>query len=143
MQRGCVLCYTTTGRAHSGEGPPLAPLILIVEDDAPIRTLFQRIVERVGCRPLLAANGEEALRILETEQPAIVLLDLGLPGEIVGEAVLNFIREAPRLRATHVVVISAYPNLARELKDPTQADAVVSKPIRPTELMQIITNLLA
>jgi CheY-like chemotaxis protein len=121
----------------------LAPLVLIVEDDAPIRSLFQRIVERVNCHPLLAANGEEALRILEKDQPAIVLLDLGLPGEIDGESVLDYVRQSPRLAGTHVVVISAYPHLARELKDPTQADAVVSKPVRPTDLMQIITNLLA
>ena len=121
----------------------MAPLVLIVEDDAPIRILFQRIVERADCRSLLAANGEEALHILEADQPAIVLLDLGLPGEIGGQSVLSFIRATPRLNTTHVVVISAYPNLARELEDPTQADAVVTKPIRPTELMQIISTLLA
>jgi two-component system alkaline phosphatase synthesis response regulator PhoP len=121
----------------------LAPLVLIVEDDAPIRVLFQRIIERVQCDPILAANGEEALRILETQQPALVLLDLGLPGEISGESVLDFVRETPRLQDTRVLVISAYPNLARDLKDPSLADAMVTKPIRPTELMKIITNLLA
>jgi len=120
----------------------LAALVLIVEDDAPIRTLFQRIVERIPCRSITAANGEDALRILETERPALVLLDLGLPGEISGESVLDFVRSTPRLEATRVVVISAYPNLAREMNTPTLADAIVTKPIRPTDLMQIITDLL-
>lgn len=120
----------------------MTPLVLIVEDDAPIRTLFQRIVERVQCRSILAADGEAALRILEAEAPAIVLLDLGLPGEVSGESVLDFVRATPRLEGTRVVVISAYPNLAREMKHPALADAVVTKPIRPTELIQIITNLL-
>ena len=121
----------------------MGPLVLIVEDDAPIRTLFHRIVERIECRPIEAANGEEALRILEAECPALILLDLGLPGNISGDSVLAFVRDTPRLHATRVVVISAYPYLTRELKKPTLADAVVTKPIRPTELMQIITNLLA
>ena len=55
------------------------PIILVVDDELAIRRLLRAALERGGYRVREAANGREALSIAATEQPALVLLDLGLP----------------------------------------------------------------
>ena len=54
--------------------------ILIVEDDAPVRKSLAARVRRLGCRPLCAANGDEALRILAMESEIrLVIADIIMP----------------------------------------------------------------
>ena len=54
------------------------PLILVVEDDAPVRSLITTTL-RARLQILTAANGETALMMASTHNPDIMLLDLGLP----------------------------------------------------------------
>ena len=55
------------------------PLILVVEDDAAVRSLMAVTLDTQGYRYHLARNGAEALIEASTQQPAVMLLDLGLP----------------------------------------------------------------
>jgi CheY-like chemotaxis protein len=59
---------------------PERPLILVVDDMMETRRLMRRILERGGFRVVEAATGEEALRSIESGPPALVVLDLRLPG---------------------------------------------------------------
>lgn len=54
-------------------------LILIVEDDAPIRNLISATLKTQDYRFITAANGESAIAEAASHNPDIVLLDLGLP----------------------------------------------------------------
>lgn len=54
-------------------------LILIVEDDAPLRALWRAALRLEGFDTVEAGNGIEALRVLEQRRPDLVVLDLGLP----------------------------------------------------------------
>jgi CheY-like chemotaxis protein/anti-sigma regulatory factor (Ser/Thr protein kinase) len=79
--------------------------VLIVEDDTVNRGLLRKMLERTGFRVEEAENGRIALDLLESEQPAVVLLDLMLP-EVDGFELLARIRERRDLRDVPVVVIT-------------------------------------
>ena len=74
--------------------------ILIIDDDAAIGDLEQEVLERAGYTALRAYSGTEALLLLKSRRPDLVLLDLMLPG-LSGEEVL------PRIQGIPVIVVSA------------------------------------
>ena len=82
--------------------------ILIVDDDPEVRAAHQIWVERglPGCSILLAEDGESALSLMEAETPALVLLDLVMPG-LSGADVLDQMRATPRLQQVPVVILSS------------------------------------
>jgi two-component system KDP operon response regulator KdpE len=63
---------TETSAAHP-------PLVLIVDDELPIRRFLRTALDANGYRMIEATSGEEAVREAATRSPDIVLLDLGLP----------------------------------------------------------------
>ncbi len=83
-----------------------AKTILIIEDEADVLKFASRVLELEGYPVLQAENGEEGLRLVRESQPALVLLDLRLPG-IDGWAVLEEIKGEPELVAIPVVVFTA------------------------------------
>jgi len=66
--------------------------ILIVDDEAPVRDLFEDLFKKEDCLPITCATGEQALEILKKESFDVVLLDIKLPG-MSGLEVLKNIRE--------------------------------------------------
>lgn len=95
---------------HQAPGP-----VLIVDDDPQVRQAHQSIVAEAlpACPVRLAADGAEALRIMAGELPALVLLDLVMPG-LGGAEVLDEMRADARLRQVPVIILS---NKAISLED--------------------------
>ena len=56
--------------------PTVGPTVLIVDDDASARRLLQVRLRALGCEPIAAADGKEALDLLRRDLPAAMLLDL-------------------------------------------------------------------
>lgn len=81
--------------------------ILVVDDDESHRTLICDLLEEMGYRTLQAANGREALDLLEVEIPAAVLLDLRMP-VMSGWGLLDALKKMPRARNLPIIIISAY-----------------------------------
>lgn len=79
--------------------------ILVVEDDQPIRTLIDDILEDEGYTTLHAMDVASALEVAEREEPDAILLDLGLP-PTSGLDVLEQLRANPATRHTPVVIVS-------------------------------------
>ena len=77
--------------------------VLVIEDEAPIRCFLRAYLENQGFRLIEAETGEEGLALAASHQPALVLLDLGLPG-MDGLEVIRRLRE---WAATPVIVLSA------------------------------------
>ena len=76
--------------------------IMVVDDDEGILDLLERFLVRLGYEVIKASNGEDALKNME-ERPAIVLLDIMMPG-MHGFEVLDKIKEtAP---STEIIVIT-------------------------------------
>ena len=75
--------------------------ILVIDDDKDIQDLFKFNLERLGCKTILAGNGDEAIalyqRALESGKPVdAVILDLSLPGSMGGKEIADNIREIGR-----------------------------------------------
>lgn len=79
--------------------------ILVVEDDQFLASLLKNRLQKEGFDVLLAKDGEEALSILESTQPELVLLDIILPKKS-GFEVMEEVRENPKLEKLAVVIIS-------------------------------------
>jgi len=113
--------------------------ILIVEDDAPVRKSLAARVHRLGCRALCAANGDEALRILETEREIrLVIADIIMP-LMGGVELAKIVRQ--RWPGTKVALTSGYV-----FEPPTDTssnyDAFLPKPISSGVLIHTFRNLL-
>jgi DNA-binding response OmpR family regulator len=59
--------------------------ILVVDDEAPIRHIFRRVLERAGYGVVEAADGEEAMRLFANGDIDLVILDLHLPNQAVAQ----------------------------------------------------------
>jgi two-component system KDP operon response regulator KdpE len=108
------------------------PRILVVDDEPQIHRFLGPALEAAGYEPIRAETGQEALRLAATRNPALVLLDLGLP-DMDGQVVL------PRLKAfspAPVLVVSAR---GHEDEKVTALDAgaedYVEKPFALAELL--------
>jgi DNA-binding NarL/FixJ family response regulator len=67
--------------------------VLVVDDDEGCRTLIVQLLERIGCTVVEAASGDEALVLAKANRPALVLLDIGIPG-VTGYEVCHELRES-------------------------------------------------
>ena len=116
--------------------------ILVVDDHPHIIRLVQRELEAEAHEVLAAATGEEALRMIREEQPALVVLDVMLPGKD-GLDVLREVRADPALQATVIILLTARD----EPGDVTHglqrgADWYVTKPFRPGDIATVARRFL-
>lgn len=109
-----------------------AALILIVEDEPPIRRLLRTTLAAQDYRVLEAATGAEALAALRHHRPDLVLLDLGLP-DVDGLALIGQIRAKGPVPI--VVLSSRGEEAAKVAALDAGADDYVTKPFGADELM--------
>ncbi len=108
------------------------PLILIVEDDAPIRSLICTTMKSNGYRFETAGDGKTALMMAAGNKPDIVLLDLGLP-DMDGVQVIRQIRAWSSMP---IIVISARNEDADKIEAlDAGADDYLTKPFSVAELL--------
>ena len=107
-------------------------LILVVEDDAAVRSLMAVTLDTQGYRYRLAANGAEALIEASTHRPDVMLLDLGLP-DMEG---VDIIRKVRTWTAMPIIVISARSEDADKVEAlDAGADDYRTKPFSVDELL--------
>lgn len=115
--------------------------ILIVDDDPLFSSALVRIFKRAGYPVLVAKNGFEAGSLLEHHRPAIMTLDLQMPG-MRGEDVLEHVRSQPRFNDLKVIVISAAPGQTLEKALELGASTYLSKPFANPVLLATVQQLL-
>lgn len=114
--------------------------IIVADDDEDILALAAFCLK--GHRILTARNGEEALELARTQDPALVLLDIRMP-KISGDGVLRALRQHRTTARIPVVLFSAYAQkemVTSGLR--AGADAYLIKPFSPSELVEGIEELL-
>ena len=113
--------------------------ILLVDDHEGNRYAKRRTLQRAGYTVIEAANGEEALRLVATRRPPIVLLDIKLP-DISGLEVCQRIKSDPVTASTMVVQLSATFVEGRDKVRGLEqgADIYLVEPIQPDELIATI-----
>jgi CheY-like chemotaxis protein len=118
--------------------------ILCVEDEALMLDLLRHFLEKAGYEFLGARDGLEALVIMRSEQPDLVLLDLMLP-EVDGAEVLLQKKEEPAIRDIPVIAVTALTSPFDQLmwKRRTELKDYVTKPFKRQELLDTIERVLA
>jgi two-component system, OmpR family, phosphate regulon response regulator PhoB len=113
----------------------MKPLVLIVEDEAPLVTLLRYNLEREGFDVAEASDGEEALLSIAERKPDAVLLDWMLPA-VSGIEVCRQIRRAAATRVLPIIMLTARTDEADRIRGLNSgADDYVVKPFSPSELV--------
>jgi DNA-binding response OmpR family regulator len=116
--------------------------VLVADDEPSIVTALEFLLARAGYEVQVARNGEEALSLLESGPPDLVLLDVMMPLKS-GYEVCQRIRSRPEWRAVKVVMLSAKGRDAEVSRGiDVGADLYVTKPFSTRELMDSIRALL-
>jgi len=108
--------------------------ILVVDDDSAIRDSERQILADNGYRVVEARDGAEALRAIDVEQPALILLDVQMPG-IDGPTFARELRT--RLRRVPLVILTGVADPKREA-DRCNAEAFLRKPFDADELVRVV-----
>jgi len=121
--------------------PEIRP-ILVVDDDAKIVRLVRTYLEREGFAVVTAADGPAALDAVERHRPALVVLDLMLPG-LDGRAVIRAVRRDEEAASIPIIVLSARgTTLDRIAGLEDGADDYLPKPFSPGELVLRVKAIL-
>lgn len=116
------------------------PLVLIVEDEPPIAQLLTEVLHEHGYHTVVAGDANAAMQALETLRPAVMTLDLGLPG-INGITLLRLIRAERPAAELQVIVITAHPHIDPYLRQ--EAQAIIAKPFDLDRLVATLGTVLS
>lgn len=117
--------------------------ILVVEDTELLRRMYSDRLETDGYRVLSAADGLEALSLLRTDTPDLILLDLIMP-KMSGLEVLSLVKKDPRLKAVPVLILS---NLGEDEDirrgiELGAVDYMIKNDARPADVSEKISTVL-
>ena len=117
-------------------------LVLIVEDNEKNRKLVRDSLQFKGYRTIEAETGEDGVRLAREQQPALILMDIQLPG-IDGITALGQLRADPATRTIPVMAITASV-MAQDRQKIVNAgfDAFQGKPISVREFLTAVQRLL-
>ncbi|WP_296126429.1 response regulator transcription factor [uncultured Anaerococcus sp.] len=114
--------------------------ILILDDEDPIRQFMKINLDYQGYQTIEASSGEEALRLVDEENPAVAILDIMLPG-ISGLEVCEKIRD--KYPMTGIIMVSAKSqDIDKILGLEKGADDYIIKPFNPQELILRVKSLM-
>src|SRR6476659_3501078 len=116
--------------------------ILVVDDDPEIVTMLSTRLGHRGYKVLTASDGHRALELAKREKPALVLLDVMMPGKS-GWEVARALKQDPVTQDVKIVMVSAIGEKTNEITAPIYgADAHVDKPFEFEKLEKVIASLL-
>ena len=118
------------------------PIILVVDDNQQNLELLQAYLEDIDCQTIAASDGPEALEIISTEAPDLVLLDIMMP-KMSGFEVCKRIKNDPKTSDIPVIMVTAlseFGDIERAIDSGT--DDFLSKPINKLELVTRVKTML-
>ena len=113
--------------------------IMVVDDEADIRSTVKTILEREGYRVVTAVNGDDCLVKLKKEKPDLILLDIMMPGMPVKEVI-------KKIKGTKISYLSVVRISEAEREDLLKAPNVVDfiqKPFDIAELVKRVAKLVS
>jgi CheY-like chemotaxis protein len=119
------------------------PLILIVEDNEKNRKLLRDVLQFKGYATVETETGEEGIEVARAQKPALILMDIQLPG-IDGITALARLRALPETRDIPVMAVTAsVMTHDRQKLLAAGFDAYQSKPFKMKEFLEAIREMLA
>ncbi len=118
------------------------PIILAVDDDPAVLRIIDSYLSRHDFAVKTAANGEEALKILKTLTPSLLILDVMMPG-ISGYDLCHLVKCEERLQGVPVIFLTSRGS-PQDFKTGRDLGAVIYmvKPLKPEKLLNIVQMLL-
>ncbi len=124
---------------HAGPGDvPLVGHVVVIEDDRPSQELLTAYLSGAASQVTVARDGPSGLAAVRRVHPAVVLLDIRLPG-IDGWSVLETIKAEPETRDIPVIVVSIVDERARGAA--LGAGAYLVKPVRRDDLLAALATV--
>lgn len=118
------------------------PKILLIEDNEMNRDMLSRRLVRRGYEVAIAVDGEQGLAMARAEAPALVLMDMSLPG-IDGWEVTRQLKASPETRGIPVIGLTAHAMAGdRDKALAAGCDDFDTKPVELTRLLEKIEALL-
>jgi CheY-like chemotaxis protein len=118
-----------------------AVTVLVADDNDVAQRLCRRVLEKAGYNVLIAVDGLQAVQVALAEHPAMILMDVAMPGIDGIEAMRRIKAEIP---GQPIVIASAHSMASdRERFLAAGADDILSKPFRLADLVAIVTKLTA
>ena len=119
-----------------------ARTILVVEDNRDVRRMLKLLLESEHFRVLEAANGVEALKVVNTERPDLILTDLELP-RVDGFEIIRRVRKIDGFQNTPIIVLTAHSEQSvYEAAFRAGSNYFLTKPIDFDELTWLLEDLL-
>lgn len=116
--------------------------ILIADDEVSVRSLAKRLLSKRYV-VLEAQDGKRAIHIARTQKPNLILMDILMPN-VDGYSACHAIKTDEATSAIPVVMLTALGyELNKKLANQMGADAYISKPFSPAELLDTIDKLLS
>jgi CheY-like chemotaxis protein len=112
--------------------------ILVVDDEADIRTFLSTLLKKNGYEVVTADNGVEGLKLVKAEQPDLITLDLMMPKQS-GTDMYRKLQKDSELVKIPVIVISGLSGRHLAVPEPL---AVFDKPIKAEEFMEVVEKAL-
>ncbi len=117
-------------------------LILVADDDPGIRLAVKDFLELSGYAVITASNGSEALELVETYHPHLLVSDIKMPKATGYELVLQ-VRQRPEFRLLPVIFLTERSSTQERIRGyQVGCDAYLPKPFEMEELKAVIRNLL-
>lgn len=139
MAQASALSLVATERFQ--ERQQLPPVILVVDDDDPVRVMLARLLRTQGYGVLQAANASDARRLLGSQQPDLVISDIVMPGESGIELRRYIAATWPELP---VILISGYSAEGpAEFAARTPRTTFVQKPFAADQLLTLVEQTLS
>jgi CheY-like chemotaxis protein len=117
-----------------------APLVLVVDDDADAREMYEVVLGAAGFRVESAENGVEAISKARSLQPRLILMDLSLPS-MDGREAGRQLKEQQSTRHIPIVALSGTPIETQNGVDPVFVAALM-KPCFPDDLVAAVRRLV-
>lgn len=116
--------------------------ILVADDEPDVLALVSLHLQRAGYDVLKADDGEQALRLAREEEPALVVLDLMMPG-LSGLEVAKLLKQSPQTARIPVLMLTAKADeVDRIVGLEIGADDYVTKPFSPREIVLRVQSIL-
>jgi CheY-like chemotaxis protein len=117
--------------------------IVVVDDDAKVIILVEKVLTELGFRVFSAGEGKKALELVKQEKPALLISDILQPG-IDGIGLCQAIKEDPQLEDIKVILMSGVykgTSLKREIMG-AAPDAFIDKPLEIQALKDLVEKIL-
>jgi two-component system cell cycle response regulator DivK len=116
--------------------------ILIIEDQEDNRAIMRDLLNTAGYRLIEAVDGEEGVKLAQSERPDLILMDVQLP-ILDGYEATRRIRASVELKSIPIIAVTSYALSGDEAKARAAGcDSYVAKPFSPRELLAKVREFL-